>query len=82
MVSGRLTGGLASKTNHLICRRGSTHLRLIILCLNVGHELHRAVVSVSRPVQYRCNLGALTFLNVQSYKMVGDCDLRNIVAAE
>jgi len=40
----------------------ATGLRLIFLCLNVGHELqgttHRAVVSVSwpvrRPVQCRC----------------------------
>jgi len=132
MVSGRQTGGLTGKTDHLICRRGSTRrvssplaygLCLIFLCLNVGHELqgiHQAVVSmhgrcadrcnvdrcaisilgvsagannsdnisssgcassIVHVVQCRCasrcNLGALTFLNVQSYKRVRNRDFQD-----
>jgi len=66
-VNGQRSAELASKTDHLICRRESTrrvsqlHGLFIFICLNVGHELqgiHRAVVSVSRPVrrpvQCRC----------------------------
>jgi len=54
---------------------GSVLVRIIPIILVL--RAVRVVVSVPGRCASRCNLGALTFLNVQSYKRVGNRDLKD-----